>query len=150
MTCYCKTCNVKDELTIADEIILRGHNIVMPTDLLEQAVNLAHAGHQGIVKTKALIQEKIWFPGIDAMVEHKVKECLSCQAATSNAEKIEPLNMTPMPEAPWTEVAMDFKGPLPNGDYLLLVYDMYISGILNYFFQSAKRIVEHLEVPNKV
>ena len=34
--------NVKDELTIADEIILRGHNIVMPADLQEQAVNFVH------------------------------------------------------------------------------------------------------------
>ena len=48
------------------------------------------------------------------MVERKVKECLPCVAATSNAEKIEHLNMTPMPEAPWTEIAVDFNGPLPR------------------------------------
>ncbi|XP_033108675.1 uncharacterized protein K02A2.6-like [Anneissia japonica] len=33
--------------------------------------------------------------------------------------------MSSMPKAPWKEVQMDFKGPLPNGKYLLVVYDLY-------------------------
>ena len=41
---------------------------------------LAHVGHQGIVKTKCLIREKVWFPGIDKMVKDKVDNCLACQA----------------------------------------------------------------------
>ncbi len=106
-----------------DNIILRGHRIIIPSELCDKAVDLAHTSHQGIVKTKMLIREKVWFPGIDSLVELKVKNCISCQAATNNAENIEPLKMTPMPDGPWQEVSIDFKGPFPSGEYLLVVVD---------------------------
>ncbi|CAB4013208.1 Transposon Ty3-G Gag-Pol poly [Paramuricea clavata] len=37
----------------------------------------------------------------------------------------EPLKMTQLPSAPWKEVAMDFLGPFPNGEYLLVVIDAF-------------------------
>ena len=33
--------------------------------------------------------------------------------------------MTPVPKAPWKELAIDFLGPLPSGDYLIVVIDEY-------------------------
>ena len=39
-------------------------------------MSLAHEGHQGLVKTKALIRERVWFPGIDRLVEQTVESCL--------------------------------------------------------------------------
>ena len=60
------------------------------------------------------------------MVEDKVKKCIPCQAATtSGAERQEPLKMTPLPSAPWKEVAVDFTGPYASGEYLLVVVDEY-------------------------
>ena len=89
-------------------------------------IDLAHASHQGIVKTKSLIREKVWFPGIDRMVEDKVKKCIPCQAATTeNTERLEPLKRTPLPSSPWKEVAVDFTGPYASGEYLLVVVDEY-------------------------
>ena len=43
---------VKDELTICDysDIILRGSRIVLPAALRQQALSIAHEGHQGLVK----------------------------------------------------------------------------------------------------
>ena len=98
----------------------------VPNTLRNRAVDLAHVGHQGIVKTKQLIREKVWFPGVDEMVKEKVDCCLPCQAATTcKAQRLEPLRMTPLPTAPWKELAMDFLGPLPSGDYLMVVIDEY-------------------------
>ena len=51
----------------------------MPESLQNRAMDIAH-DHQGIVKTKAMVREKVWFPGIDQMVEDKVKTCMACQA----------------------------------------------------------------------
>ena len=117
---------VKDELLVYKGTILRGNRIVVPKTLRDRAVELAHVGHQGIVKTKRLIREKVWFPGVDKMVKEKVDSCLSCQAATTgNAQRLEPLQMTPLPRAPWKELSMDFLGPLPSGDYLMVVIDEY-------------------------
>ena len=60
------------------------------------------------------------------MVEDKVKKCIPCQAATTeNTERPEPLKMTPLPSSPWKEVVVDFTGPYPSGEYLLVVVDEY-------------------------
>ena len=103
---------VKDELLVYKGTILRGNRVVVPNTLRDRAVDLAHVGHQGIVKTKRLIREKVWSLGVDKMVKGKVNSCLSCQAATTgNALRLEPLEVTPLPRAPWKELSMDFLGP---------------------------------------
>ena len=108
---------LKDELLVYSGVVLRGNRIVVPSKLRERAVDLAHVGHQGIVKTKSLIREKVWFPGIDKMVKDKVDNYLACQAVTpSKSSRIEPLQMTPLPSGPWKMLAMDFLGPFPSGD----------------------------------
>ena len=58
---------VKDDLTVNHDnsVILRGNRIVIPSSLQSRAMVLAHEGHQGIVKTKKLLREKVWFPGIE-------------------------------------------------------------------------------------
>ena len=68
---------VRNELSLTPELdlIVRGSRLVIPKSLREQVIRLAHEGHQGLVKTKKLLREKVWFPGIDAMVEQAVKQC---------------------------------------------------------------------------
>ena len=67
----------------------------------------------------------MWFPGIDKLTENKVKNCLSCQAATAKSPPPEPLRMTTLPSAPWKEVAVDFARPFPSGDYIMVVVDEF-------------------------
>ena len=116
---------LKDELSVFNGLVLRRNRIVIPSSLRSKAVDLAHGGHQGIVKTKRLIRDKVWFPGIDKLAEEKVKNCLSCQAASTKSPPLEPLRMTPLPSAPWKEVAVDFAGPFPSGDYIMVVTDEF-------------------------
>ena len=116
---------IRQELTVTDSnIVLRNTRIVLPNSLRTQAINIAHEGHQGLVKTKKLLRTKIWFPGIDERTENIIKHCLACQA-TGPAARPEPLKMTKLPPAPWHTVNIDFLGPLPTGEYLLVVIDAY-------------------------
>ena len=116
---------IKDELTIGKQnIILRGSKIVIPTSLQQKAVDIAHESHQGISKTKALLREKVWFSGIDELVKKTLESCLACQAV-GKAAPPEPVRLTNMPEAPWHLVHIDFVGPLPSSEYLLVVIDRY-------------------------
>ena len=120
--------NIRDELTITPDgkVVLRGTRIVVPTTLQDRAIELAHEGHQGITKTKALRREKVWFPRIDSLTEHVIKHCIACQASTpSPRTHFEPLKMTPLPHAAWKELCMDFYGPLPSGEYLFVIIDEY-------------------------
>ena len=114
----------QDELMVCDEVILRGNRIVLPESLHNRAIELAHLGHQGIVKTKQLLREKVWFPDIDKMVEANVKMCLPCQASTQGTSP-EPMKPSPLPEKAWTNVAVNFVGPFPTGEYLIVVIDEY-------------------------
>jgi hypothetical protein len=68
------------ELSVTEEgIVLRNHRIIIPKSLRKRVVELVHVGHQGIVKTKRLIRSRVWFYGIDNMVEKQVHGCKECQ-----------------------------------------------------------------------
>ncbi|KAL9988936.1 hypothetical protein ACROYT_G003432 [Oculina patagonica] len=43
---------VRNELTVLGKLVLRGTRLVIPRKLRKQVLDLAHEGHQGIVKTK--------------------------------------------------------------------------------------------------
>ena len=62
---------VKDELIVSDEsdVVLKNCLIIIPVTLQHKAVTLAHEGCQELVKTKQLLREKLWFPGIDQWVK---------------------------------------------------------------------------------
>ena len=117
---------LKDELTVADNapLILRGSRLVLPQSLRKKAIELAHEGHQGIVKTKRLLREKIWFPNIDKTVEEMVQRCIPCQA-TGRESSPQPLQMVKLPPSPWHTVNIDFCGPFPSQDYFLVVIDAH-------------------------
>ena len=85
---------------------------------------LQHETHLGLTKTKALIRENIWFPNIDAMVKTTLDLCLTCQALGRPGPPA-PITPTTMPDGPWQTVHVDFYGPLPTGQYLLVIVDRY-------------------------
>jgi len=91
--------HVYKELSSADGIILRQSRLVIPTALQRRVVELAHEGHQGIVKTKALLRTKVYFPGMDRLTEDLVKQCIACQANTQQ-NNYEPLQTTELPSGP--------------------------------------------------
>ena len=113
----------KDEVSVYDDVILRDHRIVVPPSLRQKVVDIAHRTHRGIVKTKQLIREKMWFPGIDKVVEETVKKCIPWQTSYPGHSQREPLCPTPLPSEPWSEIAVDFAGPFPSGHYVLVAID---------------------------
>ena len=116
---------MKDELAITDDFVLRDTRLVLPEPLHQQAIDLAHAGHQGIVRTKRLLREKVWFPKIDKLAEDTVKKCLACQACVASTQRPEPIESGVLPSEPWNEVSVDFLSGLLSNDYLLVVMDDY-------------------------
>ncbi|KAK3737959.1 hypothetical protein QZH41_001659, partial [Actinostola sp. cb2023] len=114
---------VKDELCASNGVVLRGSKIVIPTALHHATLCNAHEGHQGIVRTKQMIREKVWWPGILRQVEAMVKACLPCQSVAVTKSAVEPLRPSVMPAKPWQEVHIDLCGPFPTGETLLVCED---------------------------
>ena len=97
----------KEQLTCTDTVLLKSDRLVIPATLQERIVDIAHEGHLGIVKTKALLREKVWFPCMDKTVETKVKACLLCQVVIPVCIR-EPRQMSVVPDSPFDEVSVDF------------------------------------------
>ena len=117
---------IKDELSIdyTNNVVLRDTRIVLPSSLVHHVIQLAHEGHQGQARTKALMREHVWFPEMDKKVRAELEKCVACQA-TGQLSQPEPLRSTPLPNKAWDKLKIDFYGPLPTGQYILVVLDCY-------------------------
>ena len=52
--------SLEQELSIVDNIILRGNRIILPVKLRNKAIELAHEDHAGMTKTKQRIRSTLW------------------------------------------------------------------------------------------
>ena len=93
--------SVKEEITVNDsrDIVIRNNKLVIPRNLQQQVLSLAHEGHQGVRKTKSYLRSRVWLPGTDTAVEKEVKQCIPCQANTGRGT-VEPLRMSDLPRGP--------------------------------------------------
>ena len=104
--------------------MLRGDGIVIPRSLRKVVLELAHEGHQGVVKTKSRLRTKVWWPKMDGDVGRMCRSCHGCQV-TGQYSLLEPIQRTEPPTGPWQDVAADLMGPMPSGENLLVVVDYY-------------------------
>lgn len=95
----------------------------MPSSLQKIAVKIAHESHLGIVKTKDLLRSKVWFSGLDRLVEQEITSCRICQCCTAEKFSFVPVKMSKTPELVWDEISVDFFVPLPSGEYGLVIED---------------------------
>ena len=58
---------------------MRGTRIVTPQSLRSEIVQLAHEGHQSIVKMKNRLRSKVWWPKMDDDAESVYKKFHGCQ-----------------------------------------------------------------------
>ena len=55
---------VMHELSVIQGLLLRGHRIVIPSEMLADIIEKLHAGHQGIAKCRRRAQQSVWWPGL--------------------------------------------------------------------------------------
>ena len=65
----------RDELTLQNRRILKGHQVVIPEQLRRNILQQLHTSHQGIDKTKKLVRESIYWPCVNKSIENI---CASC------------------------------------------------------------------------
>lgn len=129
--------NIFHELSVTDSgVVMRNNLIVIPDTLIDRVIDIAHEGHQGITKTKALIRTKVWFVRLDEKVEERLKNCFSCQV---NSTKVK---TTDMPDGPWQIVSIDFYGPTPSNTWLMvLLCDYGRFPVVEDLISTASRFV---------
>lgn len=115
---------VATELCSFQGVLLRCDRIVIPASLREKVLTTAHEGHPGIVMMKGHLRSNVWWPRMDQAVERFVKRCRGCVLVAA-PEPPEPMSRSRLPSAPWKTLALDFLGPLPEGQHLMIVVDCY-------------------------
>ena len=114
--------NVRSELSMCGQIVLRDTRIVIPLELHAQILSLAHEGHQGIVKMKSRLRECVWWTGIANDISQIAKGCHACQLVGQKPVP-EPVIPTPLPRGPWVELGMDLMEI--GNDHVFVVIDYY-------------------------
>lgn len=61
--------------------ILKWNLLVIHNLLQTLVINLVHEGHQGLLETKQLLRQKMWFLHFSKWVEETCRHCLACLAA---------------------------------------------------------------------
>lgn len=116
--------HIESELCFNDDILLRGTRIVIPTSLVDRALELAHEGHPGMSVMKKRLRAKVWWPKMDTDVDKYVKKCEGCTLVSAPSAP-EPMSRHKLPSEPWQHIAIDFCGPLPSGHHLFVIVDYY-------------------------
>jgi len=118
--------NHRDELSCADDLILRGQTIVIPGPVRQEMMQSVHSSHMGIEKTILRAKGALFWPGMAKQLTDYVLNCSICQKYSQSNQK-EPLISHEIPQRPWQYVSTDIF-TLNNKDYLITV-DAYS----NYF-----------------
>ena len=113
----------KDELSVQDGCILWGSRVVVPQAGRVPVMEEIHQGHPGISRMKSLARSVVWWPGIDADLEGKVKDCHECQVNRKSPTPA-PLHPWEWPARPWARIHVDHAGPF-QGKLFLVVVDAH-------------------------
>lgn len=111
---------VWSELSAEQGCILKGARVVIPKDLQNKVMKDIHTDHEGIVRSKAIARNYVWWPKIDRDIEMFVKQCQGCATHQSNPI---PARMHPWgyPQHAWQRLHLDYAGPFRNHSYLIVV-----------------------------
>ena len=113
-TDICQFYSIKGEVYVANGLVFRLNQIIIPLKLRKKVIKAAHSlGHLGMNKTKQMIRQKYWFPEMNKMVDHIVGQCYECQVTTKEYRQ-EPLKITEIPEKTITSSFGGHWRPIPG------------------------------------
>ena len=98
--------NIRDELNINSNLVLKGQRIIVPRSMQKEILQILHIGHPGIVKVKARARTTVYWPGINSQLDDLSQKCQQCQEHQNRQRPEAPLQHD-IPATPWTKVGTD-------------------------------------------
>ena len=96
------------------------HRVVVPPPGREHLLVELHEGHPGISRMKSLAGSIVWWPGMDGEIQEMVEHCVICQQAHPTPPAA-PLQSWQWPTWPWSQLHIDFAGPLEGRMFLVII-----------------------------
>ena len=118
--------DVRDELSCYNGIVFRGERVCIPECLRSEMLESVHRAHTGMVKTKQLARDIIYWPGMAKQIQDMVSKCGIC-LEKQNKQAKEPLRVHPLPSRMWEKVGCDLF-VYESQNYMVLVD--YYSGFI--------------------
>lgn len=106
-------------MTYQEGLLLKGQQIVVPTNMRAEMRRILHQAHLGIEKTKSNARQSLFWPNMNKEIEDMIKNCDSCQRY-SNRQSSKPEIWHDIPDQPWHKVGTDLFR-LRGKDYLMVV-----------------------------
>ncbi|KAF8687904.1 hypothetical protein RHS03_09849, partial [Rhizoctonia solani] len=111
-----------DEMILCIPECVMGEYDVRPLLIAQAHSVLAHQGYQ---KTYAYMRESVWWKNMAKEVERFCRACTTCTASKQSTQHpyglLKPLQV---PKFPWSQIGIDFVGPLPSSKTLYGEFDM--------------------------
>lgn len=113
---------VRDELSVIDGIVFKGDRVVIPSSMRKEMLDIIHETHQGLVRSKQLARDIMFWPGMNSCITDVVNNCIACQNARREQQR-EPLLPSEVPTGPWKVLAADLLHCVDSN--FLVVIDYY-------------------------
>ena len=136
--------NVKHELSVINDVLMKGTRIVIPNSLQAHIKEVLHTGHLGIERTKSNARQTIFWPGIDKTITDMVTNCNACQIYRNKQQK-ESLIPHHVPTEVWSKVGIDLFTCL-NRNYLVIIdYTTKFFETLQLLDTRSSTVIIHLK-----
>ena len=114
--------DIRDELVVANGIVLRRSRCILPRCLREEIVKRLHRTHLGVTGTLKRARESVYRPGMNGQLRDFFFRCETCRAMKVKAQPKEPLMPHDRPPRAWAKVDIDLlvigmRNVLITGDY---------------------------------
>ena len=133
--------HVAAELTVQNDLLLRGSRIVIPVSLQPEILEKLHIAHQGIHKCWQRAQQSVWWLGLNRQFTDLVYNCRKC--CKDRSQHPEPLIPSEFLSLPWQKLATDLF--YWKGSAHLLIIDYYSRYIetTKLSSESSSEVIRH-------
>lgn len=111
--------NFRDEISVINDILLKGQKLIILHTLRKEMLNTIHVGHMGIEKSKIRARDASFWPGMCKDIEELIQSCDVCQELRFSNQK-GPMFVSIIPTRAWEVVATDLFH-FEEDNYLLVV-----------------------------
>ena len=136
--------NIRHDLSEAEGLIFKDHQLVIPTAMRRDMLNLIHESHLGIEKCKSRARAILFWPGMSNDIYEKVSKCATCATYKMKNQK-EPMIAHHIPDRPWQKLGTDLCEH--KGKNYLVVVDYYSKFIETALLpnKTAGTVITHLK-----
>ena len=128
--------DIQDVLTIEDELVFKGHQLVVPASLCRELMAVTHASHIGVETCIQQARDCLYWPLMSKEMKKYVARCDVCMAHR-NEQRKEPIQQHEFVGRPWSKVAADLCDL--DKRTLLVISDYFSNYIIVACIQSVTR-----------